>query len=475
MKREKENGKRTPRVGKKSVIAGLLLLVFCVMSWGLVLTGHKTKAEEFREQKQIAGEKFDKQIYDEALSGYKACLQTSPNDLECMARVAEIYYLTGEDNNCIAWCERVLHQEPKNLKIRLLEARSYDNKENVKTAIAVLQKSGAGDGTKVDRTERDEYLWELKGRYDLDYSTYQIVYPWFCLPDGEQAATATDENRMMTCTADGKEILNGTWQYLGACADEETLFPVQEGSDWYFADETGERRLVPNGAYTSLRHFSEGLAPATRKSAPEPNAPAVAGYLDKAMQEKRFEFQETYPLVDGFALAKKNNTYFVLDSALQEVTACEFTAVKTDDYGNAQKYGMLLGRLPGTLEQWAIYAPNGIRVNNFSAEDLKLPESKGGALAFRKGNLWGFVSLNGSVLIEPQFEDAISFSLGMAAVKKDGKWGYIDQTGAFLIAPAFEEAGPLSSVGTAFVKDDTGYSRLTLSRYQNSNSQMILN
>ena len=42
---------------------------------------------------------------------YKACLEASPNDLTCMARVAEIYHLTGQDNSCIAWCERVLRQD----------------------------------------------------------------------------------------------------------------------------------------------------------------------------------------------------------------------------------------------------------------------------------------------------------------------------------------------------------------------------
>ena len=241
---------------------------------------------------------------------------------------------------------------------------------------------------------------------------------------------------------------------------------MREQDQWFFVDGNGERRLVPNGTYTSLHSFSEGLAPATRKSGPEPDAPVVAGYLDKTLKELRFDFQETYPLTGGYALARKDNTYFVLDSSLQEVTACEFTAVKTDPYGNAQKYGMLLGRLPGDPEQWAMYAPNGIRVNNFAAEDLRLPEAQKSPLAFCREGLWGFVSLDGTVLIEPQFEDASSFSKGMAAVKKDGKWGYIDKTGEFLIPPTFDEAGPLSPSGSAFVKNHAGYSLMTLSRYK---------
>lgn len=456
---------KTPRAGKKAVLAALLLLLFCAAAWGLLLNGHRSEVAGLEERKVAAAEKFDKQIYDEALVDYKACLEAAPNDLECMSRVAEIYHLTGQDNSCIAWCERVLRQDPNDLKTRLYEARSYDNKKNVRSAISVLQKAGENDGTEAQRTERAEYLRELKGRYELTYFSFRNVCPWFRLPDGTPCATVVEDETLAVCSAAGKEQLSGAWGFLGASADDDLLFPVREQDQWFFVDGNGERRLVPNGTYTSLHSFSEGLAPASRKSSADPSAPVVAGYLDKTLQELRFDFQETYPLTGGHALARKDGTYFVLDASLQEVTACEFTAVKTDPYGNAQKYGMILGRLPGDPEQWAMYAPNGIRVNDFSADDLRLPEAQKSPLAFCRDGLWGFVSLDGTVLLEPQFEDATSFSKGMAAVKKDGKWGYIDRTGAFLIPPTFEEAGPLSPSGSAFVKNHAGYSLMTLSRY----------
>lgn len=464
------NEEKTPRAGKKAVLAGVLLLLVCAASWGMLFYGHASQVTGLAERKQSAAEKFDKQIYDEALADYKACLEASPGDLDCMARVAEIYSLTGQDNSCIAWCERVLRQNPKDLKTRLCEARSYDNKKNVRSAINVLQKAGKTDGTSEQQKEREAYLRELKGRYELTYFSFKAVCPWYRLPDGTPCATVEEDETLAVYSTAGKKQLSGAWRFLGASADDDLLFPVREQEQWFFVDGNGERRLVPNGTYVSLHSFSEGLAPASRRNGTEPDAPVVAGYLDKTLKEVRFDFQETYPLTGGYALAKKDNTFFVLDSSLQEVTACEFTAVKTDPYGNAQKYGLLLGRLPGDAEQWAMYAPNGLRVNDFAAEDLRLPEAANSPLAFRKDGLWGFVSLDGKVLLEPQFEDASSFSKGMAAVKKDGKWGYIDKTGAFLIPPTFDEAGPLSPSGSAFVKNHAGYSLMTLSRYRAGNT-----
>ncbi len=48
------------------------------------------------------------------------------------------------------------------------------------------------------------------------------------------------------------------------------------------------------------------------------------------------------------------------------------------------------------------------------------------------------------VVIPPQFEQADSFSGGLARVKVDQKWGYIDKNGKLAIAPQFDEADSFS-------------------------------
>lgn len=46
---------------------------------------------------------------------------------------------------------------------------------------------------------------------------------------------------------------------------------------------------------------------------------------------------------------------------------------------------------------------------------------------------YGYVDRKGNVVIEPQFDNAKSFSEGLAWAEKDGKTGYIDHSGAFVI------------------------------------------
>ena len=51
--------------------------------------------------------------------------------------------------------------------------------------------------------------------------------------------------------------------------------------------------------------------------------------------------------------------------------------------------------------------------------------------------------LSYEVIIDPQHEDADSFSQGLAAVKKDGKWGYIDMEDSTVIPFQFDSAPSL--------------------------------
>lgn len=63
-----------------------------------------------------------------------------------------------------------------------------------------------------------------------------------------------------------------------------------------------------------------------------------------------------------------------------------------------------------------------------------------GLAAVRAGSLWGYIDATGTMVIQPQFEYADSFSEGLAAILVGSLWGYIDATGATVIQPLFEDA-----------------------------------
>ena len=50
---------------------------------------------------------------------------------------------------------------------------------------------------------------------------------------------------------------------------------------------------------------------------------------------------------------------------------------------------------------------------------------------------WGYINASGEIVIECQFDDALQFSEGLAAVLVDTLWGFIDMTGKIVIEPQF--------------------------------------
>lgn len=68
-------------------------------------------------------------------------------------------------------------------------------------------------------------------------------------------------------------------------------------------------------------------------------------------------------------------------------------------------------------------------------------------------------------VIKYQYEDAHSFSDSIAAVKKGGEWGYISKDGKVVIEVNYEDAMPFYK-GESLVKNMGLYEILTLRYYE---------
>ncbi|GKU77159.1 WG repeat-containing protein [Paenibacillus sp. L3-i20] len=65
----------------------------------------------------------------------------------------------------------------------------------------------------------------------------------------------------------------------------------------------------------------------------------------------------------------------------------------------------------------------------------------------------GFIDKSGKVAIEPKYEQAYSFSDGLAAVIVNSQWGFINTKGAFVIKPQYEAVSRFSD-GIAWAQKD---------------------
>ncbi len=67
---------------------------------------------------------------------------------------------------------------------------------------------------------------------------------------------------------------------------------------------------------------------------------------------------------------------------------------------------------------------------------------------------WGYITREGDLVIEPQFDRAYRFFEDRALVRQNDRFGFIDTSGTFVIPPSYAAAGPFSE-GLAPVRPDS--------------------
>lgn len=210
---------------------------------------------------------------------------------------------------------------------------------------------------------------------------------------------------------------------------------VQSGEKWGFIDETGIP--VIDYQFREVGSFSCGRAMARTGSS--------YGYIDPlgnlAISEK---FRAAGPFSDDVAFASNSGSTYLINKAGNPQNTLE-SGVSSTGFSE----GFALAQKAGRYYFITKYARRA-----FAAEaeyEDALPFS-GGYAAIKSGGLWGYINTKGEMPIKPQFIGAASFSGGMAAVQNEsGLWAYINTGGTLKTEYDYAEAGPFLD-GYAVVK-----------------------
>jgi hypothetical protein len=199
------------------------------------------------------------------------------------------------------------------------------------------------------------------------------------------------------------------------------LFPVVSGVNGGvgFINESG-RLILPNRftfdensslSYVLRQHrFSEGLALVANKYGNE----YKYGFINQAGKIIiDYQFDDARSFSEGLAWVEKGSAPYYINSM-----------------------GVQMIKLPSNLWAEASFSEGLARVTD---------NSKG-----EKGKS-GFINKAGELIVKTQFDDAHSFSEGLAAVSLNGRWGFIDKQGTFVVQPKYQSVGDFSE-GLAAVK-----------------------
>ena len=216
---------------------------------------------------------------------------------------------------------------------------------------------------------------------------------------------------------------------VGPFADHfsEGLGAAFDGSHWGFLDETG-RAAVPF-RYSFAGDFSDGLARVALGTGQD----RVDFFIDHQGQRVGGEYK-------GYVEEFHEDLAAVNENGKGGYLRKDWTVAKAPQFEGVNQFseGMAAVRIHGKVG----YIDKTGAVVIVPAYDMALPFSEGLALVFDRGHA-NYIGHTGTKQFHDQFRIGHTFEEGVASVQtEDQKWGYIDHNGYFVIPPQFDSAMP---------------------------------
>ncbi len=170
-------------------------------------------------------------------------------------------------------------------------------------------------------------------------------------------------------------------------------------------------------------------------------------------------FEDIKSYSNGYVAAKKNGKWGLVDLSNEWLIEPKYDEVICDDLGFSYRQDAVFVR-----ENKNIFLIASGKKLDINYEDAK-PFNNEGYAAVKKDGKWGFIDSSGELVIDFQFEDALSFGGHLAAIKKGENWGYISKYGKIVIEPDFLKAKTFFN-GRAPVLTNSGWQFIRLIEYK---------
>lgn len=173
----------------------------------------------------------------------------------------------------------------------------------------------------------------------------------------------------------------------------EELAAIQIDGKYGFVSANGIIQIEPK--FITVGYFSNGLAWARSKE-------NKLGFINKKGEwviEPKYVAAKNYDTKSGIAMVKDKTEWIYIDTKGKPISIKE---------ENIESY----------------------------------KEFEDGVALAKSNGLWGYLSIEGTWTIKPQFEGATEFFNDYARIKKENKWGVINKKGEWVLQPIYDNIKP---------------------------------
>lgn len=242
--------------------------------------------------------------------------------------------------------------------------------------------------------------------------------------------------------------------YKDANAFLGTSTAVNDGKEWYMINEGGYKIARTDEKFDKMSFISNGKIRVMKNG--------KYGYVDSSFKGKHApEYEYASNFKNSVAAVKKNGKWALIDSEEKAITEFMFEDILLDEYDTCINNGLIFAKKDG---KYYIVNEKGEKVSENGFEKAYPFMGDEPAAVCVKGK-WGFVDTTGKMVIEPEYDNAKSFSNGLAPVCKGESWGYINSDKEYRIKSQFSDCLPFSDNGIAAVKEAEVWNYIKLLAY----------
>lgn len=425
------------------------LIILMGISIYSMISGAISQQNQLEDLLEEAQNCTEQELYDKAASYYNDIISIDDN-IDYYLLAADMYYDAGEYEASEKWCEKIIESFPKDVRGYEYMIRVCLQQESYSDAYSTLSNF---DGRNLYSETIENYRSEMEFLYYMDSVSFDFVTQYSSDYVGIQK-----KGLWGLATVKGTNKVKPQFEQIGYFAND-IIAVLDSEKNWYFIDETGEYLYniskSISGTITDVGLYNNDLFPVCTDG--------VYSYYNINFEKQFGEYDYAGSFSRGVAAVKKDNKWQIIDTSGTSITEDEYLDVILDDRGICCQKDRIFVKISD--DEYIMINSSGERIGSESFNGAKLFSNDEYA-AILKDKLWGFINLSGETVITPTYEDAKSFSLGLAAVCSDGLWGYVDFSGNKIIDFQYIDCLNFSSSGTAFVQTENNWAIISLYRYK---------
>lgn len=299
-----------------------------------------------------------------------------------------------------------------------------------------------------------EYREQVRYKYESKYSMYETL-----LPCCDGFYTATIDNEYIHLNEDSSRHSSNSYLFLSPMSDgyafAKAAYPNGETRN-FLINQEGQRQL-----YVDDIEASSGVAKVTDANGEDTYL--LSGkvgdkykYFDISGKEVFGEYLFAGRFRNNVAAVKEaEGKWKLIDPTGKAIVDTAFTDVILNELDECAPKGIIIAN---DGSGYHLYNHKGEKIGDFTCDEAKAFVDS--YAAFKSGEKWGFVDMEGKVVIEAQYDDAKSFSNKLGAVKTGALWSLINPKGEVVSEETFEDVDYLNSKGFCFIKNGGHWSSL---------------